>query len=419
MNKLHTGLSLLVLLAWIPLQAEPAYFPAVMNLSADSTSYILVVDKTDQEMHLIKSPRPGALEIIKTYRVTTGRVNGNKEVEGDLKTPEGIYRVIDLLPGENLLPKYGPLAFVLNYPNFADRKFGRTGGGIWIHGRDEEIQDFLTEGCVSLRNDQILELQQYITLRETQVVIEDSLQPLDSSGYERQIKEWESKIDTWADAWESGDTEQYFSFYSPIFRDGELDLEGFKRKKRSLERTYDWKRVNVKDAVVLSSETETKISFFQEYYCPNFYSEGVKTLTMIPNDHHWKIIGEDYTRTAPTLRKEAFLSAFVREWERKWESGNFNRYITLYDSTFHNKDYDYQGWYDYKQSVLSEADDISVDISDLTYRSSGDMEWEVSFKQDYRAADYSDYGRKTLRIYGYPDNLKIIAEDWRPLAQNE
>ena len=402
-----------------PLSAESLYFPALINLSADSTDNILLVNKAEQELYVLKSPAAGELEVIKKYRVTTGRVNGNKQVEGDLKTPEGIYRIVDLLPGKNLVPKYGPMAFVLNYPNFVDQRLGRTGGGIWIHGRDEEIRDYLTEGCVSLNNKNLQELKPYIQINKTQVVIDDTLQVLTRDEYEELTHRWDTKFTGWVDSWEQGDTETYFSYYSPLFQDGDLDLEGFKEKKRYLERVYGWKKVTAHDVVILHSAEETTMSFTQEYYCPNFYSVGEKTLTFIPGEQEWQIIAEDYTRTRPTRWKEQFLRAFVNQWITEWESGEFGRYIAQYDSTFQTDDYNYNTWAEYKRGVLQQAQKISVSASDFSYRSTGTMEWEISFIQDYTADNYSDYGRKNLRVRGYPDELKIVQEEWSPITRDE
>ena len=402
-----------------PLSAESLYFPALFNISADSTENILLVNKSEQELYVLNSPAAGELQVLKKYRITTGRVNGNKQVEGDLKTPDGIYRIVDLLPGKNLVPKYGPMAFVLNYPNFVDRKLGRTGGGIWIHGRDEEIRDYLTEGCVSLNNSNLQELKSYIQINNTQVVIDDTLQVLTRKEYEKLRQQWALKFTGWVDSWEQGDTQTYFSYYSPLFQDGDLDLEGFKEKKRYLERVYGWKQVSADDVIVLHSAEETILSFTQEYYCPNFYSVGEKTLTLIPREHHWEIIAEDYSPTRPTLWKEQFLRDFVAHWITQWESGNFDRYIALYDTTFQTTDYNYHSWAEYKRGILAQAEDISVNASDFSYRSTGTMEWEVTFVQDYTADNYSDYGRKSITVRGYPDELKIIQEKWSPITRNE
>jgi len=65
----------------------------VINISADSTGYVLVADKTHQKIFIINSDAPGTIKIVKEYKITTGRRSGDKEHRGDLRTPEGIYYI--------------------------------------------------------------------------------------------------------------------------------------------------------------------------------------------------------------------------------------------------------------------------------------------------------------------------------------
>lgn len=408
-------LSVLIGLAQATPVAAQDYYSALVNISADSINNVLLVDKSKQQMFVVHSEAPKSMEVIRTFRITTGRNDGDKRIEGDLKTPEGIYYIVGSIPDEKLPPKYGPLALILNYPNFVDRLFERTGSNIWIHGRDEEIKDNLTEGCVSLDNGNILELQPYIEINETPVIIADELAKLDEKSYLLLDNYWNNQLSRWATAWQEGDTLSYFNFYSEDFRANGLDYNGFKRKKIFLEDAYPWKDVKVDDIVLLYSKRESKISFTQEYYCPNFISTGTKTLTMVPSDNAWRIVHEDYRSTGPTINKEQFLSDFVEKWQQAWESQDLDRYLSLYDNTFESGEYDYQGWVEHKKSIFNDANRINVQVSNLRFRTTGNKEWEIGFVQSYSSNNYSDRGYKTLRVHGYPNEFKILAEDWRPL----
>ena len=46
---------------------------------------------------------------------------------------------------------YGNIAYSLNYPNPIDRINGKTGGGIWLHGRGKTFVPRDTRGCVALK----------------------------------------------------------------------------------------------------------------------------------------------------------------------------------------------------------------------------------------------------------------------------
>lgn len=67
---------------------------------------------------------------------------GPKRKAGDKQVPEGIYRVIRRIG----------TALLLDYPNAEDRRLGRTGGGIEIHGGCASI------GCISLTDVDMQEL---------------------------------------------------------------------------------------------------------------------------------------------------------------------------------------------------------------------------------------------------------------------
>lgn len=57
---------------------------------------VILVDKHKNELHL-GAYTGDRIEIKKTYHATLGRALGDKEVEKDLKTPEGIYFFTTLL----------------------------------------------------------------------------------------------------------------------------------------------------------------------------------------------------------------------------------------------------------------------------------------------------------------------------------
>nr|MBC8491925.1 L,D-transpeptidase family protein [Candidatus Neomarinimicrobiota bacterium] len=157
------------------------------NVSADSTGNVLLVDKARQTLLVLTSNDPGTIQVLDTFRITTGKVDGEKAKEGDQKTPEGIYDIINSIPGSQLTDKYGPIAFVLNYPNLIDKIKNHNGSNIWIHGRDEEIVDRQTEGCISLGNGNLMELSNFIQLQNTPVIIFDSLYHNGDSPYHQKF----------------------------------------------------------------------------------------------------------------------------------------------------------------------------------------------------------------------------------------
>lgn len=117
----------------------------------------IVVFKGQRRMHLLNGKR-----VLKTYRVGLGFAPvGDKKVEGDGKTPEGLYYINRRNPDSDF-----HLSIGINYPNARDRaearKLGKSpGGDIFIHGRgrpvDALIRDW-TWGCIAVTNDEIEEI---------------------------------------------------------------------------------------------------------------------------------------------------------------------------------------------------------------------------------------------------------------------
>ena len=96
-------------------------------------------------------------KVLRSYPVELGFApRGDKRVEGDGKTPEGVYRVDRRNPDSAF-----HLSLGISYPNAQDiaraRALGKSpGGDIFIHGRPnanpfDRRKDW-TNGCISLRN---------------------------------------------------------------------------------------------------------------------------------------------------------------------------------------------------------------------------------------------------------------------------
>ena len=390
------------------------------NLSADSTDNVLLVDKASQALLVLNSNGPGTIQVLDTFRITTGKLTGDKEKEGDFKTPEGIYEIRSLIQGQQLSTKYGPMAFTLNYPNFVDQLKGRNGSNIWIHGRDEEIIDRQTKGCISLENGNLLQLSQYIQLQKTQVIIIDSLNHQDCRADSEKFGMVDALIHHWLKAWEEGDSDTYASLYSTQFTTQSWRrLADYLQYKKLLDSSYIWKKIEAEKIWRLQSDSEAHIQFQQNYLCPVFYTEGTKQLIFIWADSTWKIVTEYFTATTPRYSVETSIRAFLESWKRDWETGDIEHFIQHYDSTFSAPDHAHLAdYYQYKKKVFDKNPKIEVKISDIKISSSEPLEWRVTFTQDYIATNYHDHGEKTLLISGHPKepkSFKIQKETWNAI----
>ena len=114
----------------------------------------LVIDKARHKLYVFNGDTP-----IRVFTVDTGREPGPKTKEGDERTPEGRYRIVDIRkPWDEY--KYGSYFLELNYPNYMDWKRGRTGSGIGIHGtvRRRVLGRNITDGCIVMNDDDLKDL---------------------------------------------------------------------------------------------------------------------------------------------------------------------------------------------------------------------------------------------------------------------
>ncbi len=394
--------------------------PAVIfNISADSSEYVLLVDKRLQKLYVAESNAPQEINLVKEFRITTGKVAGDKEREGDRRTPEGIYYIEGVIPSNKLTKKYGPAAYILDYPNFVDRLQGRNGSNIWIHGRDEAIRDRITEGCISLDNNQLLTLGSYLKIKQTPVIIYDNLDGYlvtNKQDYQKNWSTWQDYLNSWVQAWQQGALDQYVDYYAPTFRDeGGRSKPHFRAYKASLEERYAWKRVNLEKILLLTSRQETHVRFIQKYQSPYFYSEGLKKLILIPTESGWKIVSETFSPTRRRLSTEEFIENFLQKWEKAWETKDIESYCACYAPSFRSDGMDFQTWRKYKNEIFTSLGQINIERNNLKVQSPQALTYTVAFRQIYQADGYRDVGLKTLVIQGTPDSLRIVREEWKKL----
>ena len=146
----------------------------------DTTAFLLV-DKQKLTLTLVA---PGG-RIERDYRIACGENYGNKTQKGDHRTPEGRFPINQLLnsaglshdfgDGKGPVPNaYGPWFLRLDVPGYIT---------IGIHGTHlpESIGSRTTEGCIRLRNEDILDLKERVEVGTPVVILPDSLtQPVDA-----------------------------------------------------------------------------------------------------------------------------------------------------------------------------------------------------------------------------------------------
>jgi murein L,D-transpeptidase YafK len=122
----------------------------------------VIIDKSDRALHLLNKGK-----IFRTFKIALGIVpDGDKEKEGDFKTPEGKYLLDMRNPNSDFF-----LSIHVSYPDSADRQEAARrgvdpGGAIMIHGQPNEpsrsetyykTQDW-TNGCIAVSNSDMIDI---------------------------------------------------------------------------------------------------------------------------------------------------------------------------------------------------------------------------------------------------------------------
>jgi murein L,D-transpeptidase YafK len=267
---------------------------------------LILVDKKTNLLHVAHYEDNDSFKILKTYHATTGKVKGDKQEEGDLKTPEGVYQFSSKILPPKIKPKFGSMAFYINYPNEYDQIAGCNGNNIMLHGTDapERLKkDFDSEGCVVLKNEEISEVQHSIQVGLTPVLIFDELTPqYQNGGRDEKLHRF---FDSWIKDWESRDVDQYMRHYhtdfaSPI-KGKHLDRSQWRAYKGVLTKKYSAIRVNASNPYFFRHPKYTMMMFTQDYESKlkngrkGLVSRGTKILYIAEENGEPKIISENFT----------------------------------------------------------------------------------------------------------------------------
>jgi murein L,D-transpeptidase YafK len=136
--------------------------------AAKEPIYLILVEKDLQLLRVIEYD--DELRVVAEYPSATGEKFGIKEASGDERTPEGVYFITHIYKDDKITI-FGDKAFHLDYPNFFDIEAGRDGDGIYIHGTNKELEPNSTNGCVTLANNDLDDLEKYLNQVVTPVVI--------------------------------------------------------------------------------------------------------------------------------------------------------------------------------------------------------------------------------------------------------
>ena len=122
----------------------------------------VLVEKGKRQLHLLRNGKP-----FRTFNIALGLApEGDKEQEGDQKTPEGYYMLDARNPDSDYF-----LSIHISYPNATDQSEARKkgvdpGSAIMIHGQPNKpsfsaayyAREDWTNGCIAVSNSDMIDI---------------------------------------------------------------------------------------------------------------------------------------------------------------------------------------------------------------------------------------------------------------------
>ena len=256
--------------------------------------YVIVAQKEQKELSLFENSENG-YKLITKEKIIIGENSGDKFVEGDKKTPEGSYDLVQKRTGLDQF--YGPFALVTSYPNTFDQSLNKKGHGIWIHGMplNGDRENF-TQGCLAVDNERLKYLDSNINFKKTVLITsKDELKKATKEDIALVL----SSIYKWKDAWKYSKINEYLSFYSKDFKrpDGS-DFTIFSNQKRQIFAKNEDKTINLFNIDISPypnslNKTMYRILMDEEYTSPSVKFYGKKELFVEIANNQLQILTED------------------------------------------------------------------------------------------------------------------------------
>jgi murein L,D-transpeptidase YafK len=271
--------------------------------------HVILVEKATHKLHLFENSGTSP-KLVKTFSTATGKFKGDKSINGDHKTPEGIYSINDFLSKEELLRRhgkyaeiYGAGAFPMDYPNFIDEREGKTGGGIWLHSThdDNRISKGLdSKGCVVLQNADLRDISQYIEIERTPIIVVQDALYLTKTTWDRNRTDISQAVTKWSNAWKAKDFDSYISSYdSERFHDrSKGSYSSYKNYKKAVFSRADKPNIKLEFISIMSNLEYAVVLLEQNYQSSVINDIGKKTLYLKKDaNYEWKIVGELWSKT--------------------------------------------------------------------------------------------------------------------------
>lgn len=384
-------------------------------------TYAVCVDKSLQRLYVYNGRKQ-----VTAIPCSTGMNPGDKKIQGDRRTPEGIYFFERIIEGHRLPDMYGWRAYTLNYPNSVDRALGKNGNGIWIHGRAIPLEPRDTKGCVSLNNSDLQALDPYLYPYHTPIITLESMVTVDEQSLDAMEALYRGFVGKWINAWQEKDIGTYRACYSSKFHDSlkNQQLDEYIAQKETTFSRYKFISIFTHGLSIVGTNNYVLCFFLMDYSGDHFQSSGVKYVYLENGSEGPKIIAEEFTplQKAPTWaaaseemkeQQNAAVLEFLDVWRGYWEQKDLDSMKDLYLESFPDR----ENYFATKQKNLDSYRSVSVDLDEVQIRRSG-VYWTITAKQRFTSESYGDFGEKTLMLVSTSQGFRVVQERWEKLDEN-
>jgi murein L,D-transpeptidase YafK len=387
-----------------------------------SSGYIIVVDKQYQKLYVFH--KNGIFSKVFEAPCSTGKKHGSKQVAGDAKTPNGIFFVTKILPNPGPPEIYGSMAFPLDYPTISDKRAGRDGNNIWIHGTTKTLLPTQSKGCVVLHDSDLQRLANFIYFNKTPVIISEFLKWVPQSYISPSKNELERILTSWSKAFIENDIKTIDSLYlqgSEIKGKRREELNNKVKYSKNLNKHFI---LQPRDISILQEDNNAVIIFDQIFAVNNNSFQGFYNKLILEKiNNKWYVVDDATAPAGPgkqlaqvkktqketksILRED--IRNLVNKWATSWQSGNMKTYRGCYASNFQSKGMDLDTWISHKADVRQNSKNINIRIDNLQISAGANIA-TVVFTQYYRSSILDSKNKKKLELRKINNEWKIYRE---------
>ncbi len=280
----------------------------LLKLDNKYNHHVLIAEKSTHKLYIYANDN-GTPKFVRAFNVATGKITGDKYVQGDRKTPEGIYSFSKFLPSEKIIKMYGQEtgkiygagAFVTSYPNLIDRISGKTGGGIWLHSPHDPARvskGLDSRGCVVVVDQDLKDISRYIELQNTPIIVVQNLSFLHASAWKQKKEDIVQLIENWRNSWQNENLDSYLSAYHKTEFSHPHKGRNFQLFKNYKSRVFSGPGkpdISIEHLSIVTHDGHAFVTFNQAYKSNHIDDVGRKSMILkMDSSYNWKIVHESW-----------------------------------------------------------------------------------------------------------------------------